>query len=414
MNKTAQKNNIDSDKLFHEAAGVFSKGYVAKIKAEGLDIIEAGGSGSRLFDLSGHEYIDCFTSAATFNLGRGRDDLADALRQAARITDQGNFIAISEEKALLAEKLASFMPGKLECALFTVVRGEAMDAACKLARGYTGRPGIVTVDGGWYGHTGFSLSMSGTEDRKLFGPGIPEIQMVPFGDIEAARKAVSAKTAAVVLETIQAENGCRYAENEYYRQMRELCDRSGAMLIVDESQTGFGRTGKRFSFEYFGFEPDIVVLGEAITGGMFPMSAISFTHTLKSFFDHHPLIHLCTFGGHDVGCRVAVKALELYEYERPWENAKRLGDVLKIVLQKIAAEHKDIIDDVRGEGLLLSITLKDDTTAQRFCVEARNCGMICTRGRVDRKSVVVRPVLTLTNKDVQDMEDCFRNIVKSL
>ncbi|HOO73429.1 MAG TPA: aspartate aminotransferase family protein [Spirochaetota bacterium] len=413
MNKTAQKNNGDRDKLLRDAAGVFSKGYVAKMRAEGLDIIEAGGSGPRLFDSSGNEYIDCFTSAATFNLGRGRDDLADALWQAARITDQGNFIAISEEKALLAEKLAAFMPGKLECALFTVVRGEAMDAACKLARGYTGRPGIVTVDGGWYGHTGFSLSMSGTEDRNLFGPGIPEIQMVTFGDIESARKAVSSETAAVVLETIQAENGCRYAENEYYRQLRDLCDRSGAMLIVDESQTGFGRTGKRFSFEYFGFEPDIAVLGEAITGGMFPMSAISFTRTLKSFFDHHPLIHLCTFGGHDVGCMVAVKALELYEKERPWENAKRRGAVLKAVLHKIAAEHKYLIHDVWGEGLLLSIILKDEKKAQRFCVEAKNCGMICTRGRVDRKSVIVRPVLTLSNNDVQDMEECFRKILSA-
>ncbi|MBP7738390.1 MAG: aspartate aminotransferase family protein [Spirochaetes bacterium] len=408
MNIVIQKEIDDRKELLQDAAAVFSKGYVDMITAEGIDLIEEGGRGTRLYDMSGLEYLDCDTSGAIYNLGRGRRELGDALREAARQTDQGNFIAISEEKALLAEKLSSFIPGRLECFLFTVVRGEAMDAACKLARGYTKRAEIITVDGGWYGHTGFSLCMSAREDKHLFGPGIPGIKEIPFGDIDAAKKTVNSKTAAVVLETVQAENGCRHTAGEYYSELRKLCSRSGAVLIVDESQTGFGRTGERFSFERFGFEPDIAVLGEAITGGMFPMTAMAFTRKLKSFFDDHPLIHLCTFGGHDVGCRVAVKALELYESERSWENAQSMGDMLHSELCRIARDNIEMIGGVRGIGLLQSITLKDEEITRRFCVEARKAGLICMRGRVDRRSVVFRPSLAVTREDVQQIVECVK------
>ncbi len=408
MNIVIQKEIDDRKELLQDAAAVFSKGYVDMITAEGIDLIEEGGRGTRLYDMSGLEYLDCDTSGAIYNLGRGRRELGDALREAARQTDQGNFIAISEEKALLAEKLSSFIPGRLECFLFTVVRGEAMDAACKLARGYTKRAEIITVDGGWYGHTGFSLCMSAREDKHLFGPGIPGIKEIPFGDIDAAKKTVNSKTAAAVLETVQAENGCRHTAGEYYSELRKLCSRSGAVLIVDESQTGFGRTGERFSFERFGFEPDIAVLGEAITGGMFPMTAMAFTRKLKSFFDDHPLIHLCTFGGHDVGCRVAVKALELYESERSWENAQSMGDMLHSELCRIARDNIEMIGGVRGIGLLQSITLKDEEITRRFCVEARKAGLICMRGRVDRRSVVFRPSLAVTREDVQQIVECVK------
>lgn len=412
MNKAEEI--VDRRELLQEAAKVFSKGYVDMITAEGLDLIEEGGLGALLFDLSGRQYLDCDTSEAIFNLGRGRVELADALREAARQTDQGNFIALSEEKALLAEKLSSFMSGKLECSLFTVVRGEAMDVACKLARGYTKRAEIITVEGGWYGHTGFSLCMSTRDDKHLFGPGIPGISEIPFGNIDALKEALNFKTAAVVLETVQAENGCRHAEREYYTELRKLCSQSGAVLIVDESQTGFGRTGHRFSFERFGFEPDIAVLGEAIAGGMFPMTAIAFTRGLKTFFDEHPLIHLSTFGGHDVGCRVAMKALELYENERPWENAQRMGDMLQSKLSQIARDNFDLIDEAQGIGLLQSITMKDEETARRFSVEARNSGMICMRGRVNKRSVVFRPSLTVTQNDVQHIVECVKRSLDKL
>ncbi len=414
MNTSINKNIGEWESLLRDAASVFSKGLIERIKSEGLAMLEKGGHGSVLVDSTGKEYIDCFTSAGSFNLGRGRADLLRVLRESARQTDQGNFIAISEEKAMLAQRLASFMPPALECALFTVVRGEAMDAACKLARGFTGRSEIITVDGGWYGHTGFSLGMSDCCERDLFGQGIPKITAVPFGDVDAARRALTKNTAAFVLETVQAENGCRYAEEEYYASLRRLCDEAGAILIVDESQTGFGRTGYRFSFDCFKFIPDIAVLGEAITGGMFPMTAIAFTGRLKSFFDEHPLIHLCTFGGHDVGCRVAVSAIDLYVAERPWENARRMGGLLFERLDGISTRYPGMVCGIEGKGLLFSITMKDEVNARRFCVEAGGSGFVCARGRVNGSSVVLRPVLTISEDDVRMIAEAVENTLKTM
>jgi len=403
---------INEKELLDDAARVFSRGYVDYLKSEGLGFIERGGAGSCLMDSSGREYIDCFTSAGTFNLGRGSSELMDALKLGARETDQGNFIAISEEKARLAERLAEFMPGNLECSLFTVVRGEAMDGACKLARGYTGRSEIITVDGGWYGHTGFSLTMSKDATKKLFGPGIPDIKEIPFGDIEAARKKVTKKTAAVVLEVIQAENGCRNAEKEYYRSLQEHCRKTGAVLIVDESQTGFGRTGERFAFESFGIEPDIAVLGEAIAGGMFPMTAFVFTRKLKKFFDDHPLIHLCTFGGHDVGCRVAMKAIDLYEQKQPWANARRMGSLLLKGLVEVMRQYSEKITSVQGKGLLLSLELDSDERARIFNSELINDGVFCVRGRVNKNSILIRPSLLVSECDVKKIIDIFTKIIE--
>ena len=131
----------------------------------------------------------------------------------------------------------------------------------------------------------------------------------------------SRNTAAFILEPVQAEYHCRSVATDYLKHIRRLCDSTGTCLIFDESQTGFGRTGKKFAYEHHGIYPDILVVGEAITGGMFPMTAMVFTSKLKQFFDVHPLIHLCTFGGHDVGCLVAAAALDEYEQIKPWQNA---------------------------------------------------------------------------------------------
>ena len=143
-------------------------------------ILEGKRTGAHFFDADGRKYIDGDSSAGIFNLGRRHPELAEELKRAMRATDQGNFPIISEEKALLAEALAGFVPGALECSLFGVTRGEAFDAACKVVRGFTKRPGLVTVDGGWYGQTGFALSLSQREDRHLFEPLVPGTAVEPW------------------------------------------------------------------------------------------------------------------------------------------------------------------------------------------------------------------------------------------
>lgn len=399
--------HVNKQSLMKTAEQVFSKGLVAALAENGLDILEGERAGVVLSDTDGKSYIDCYTSAGSFNLGRNNDALRSELVAAAREVDQGNFIMLSEEKALLGQRLARFVPGNLESVLYTVVRGEPVDAACKLARGYTGRPELLTVDGGWYGQTGFAVTLSERTGKGMFGSLIPAVATVPFGDIGAMKKAVSRKTAAVIIEPVQAENGCRQAGAEYCRELRRICDKKGAFLIFDETQTGFGRTGRKFAYEHYDIVPDILILGEAMSGGVFPMTALMFTTRTRKFFDAHPLIHMCTFGGHDIGCRVATKALDLYEETRPWENAVLMGEKLHAALAGVSAGSRGKVS-VSGIGLLQALLFKDDAKAARFCREARKLGLLAVQGEVAKSSVVLRPSLTIDIDGIEKIESCVR------
>ncbi|MCP4691373.1 MAG: aspartate aminotransferase family protein, partial [Desulfobacterales bacterium] len=285
------------EELLKEYENVFSKAGLARLRALGHDIIPAKKEGAWIFDAEGRRWIDCITSCGIFNLGRRPPGVIEAFRQAMVSADQGNFPLISREKARLAEALANFTPGALECSLFSVSRGEAFEFACKLARGFTKRPGLIAVDGSWFGQTGFALTLSERRDKKDFGALIPKTRIIEFGSEKAARDAVTAETAAVLLEPVQAENHCREAGREYLEALEKICRDAGALLVFDETQTNMGRTGEKFAHQHHGVEPDILILGEALAAGVFPIAATLHTQKLNAFMNANPLVHLSTFGG---------------------------------------------------------------------------------------------------------------------
>ncbi len=414
MKKATTEKKGTVDDLFKAAEGVFSRSYVQMIRERGHGFLEGRCEGSFVYDAEGKSYLDCYTSGGAFNLGRRNPVLVGRFKKALYETDQGNFVMLSEEKARLAQKIAGFVPGNLECLLFGVSRGESMEAACKLVRGFTGRSMLITVDGGCYGETGFALSLSERPGKEQFGDLIPDVKTIPFGDIDAAKKALSFRTAALVMEPIQAENHCSEAGADYYRAVRALCDQYGVKLIFDETQSGFGRTGKKFYFEHTGVEPDILIIGEAITSGLFPMTAMVFTPELKAFFDEHPLIHLCTFGGHDLGCRVAMAAIDEYELKMPWDNARDLGENLLEDLRKIAAGHKEIIVSVSGKGLLISLKFANENAAGAFCRKASESGLLVNTGRVDASTVLIRPSLLITAEDARQIAGAVAETLENL
>jgi acetylornithine/succinyldiaminopimelate/putrescine aminotransferase len=338
----------------------------------------------------------------------------EELVRASHETDQGNFILISEEKARLAERVLNFIQGGFTGALFSPGRGEAFDAACKMARGSTGRSGLVSVEGAWHGLTGFAMSLSSNDDKGQFGNLIPETRMVAHGDLGAAEAAIDRNTAAFFVEPIQTENHCREAQVDYVRGLRELCDRAGALLVLDETQSGFGRTGAKFAVDRYGVHPDVMIFGEAVSSGVFPMAGSVFTGAIKKFFDEHPLIHLHTFGGHDVGCRVSYKALEIYSGLKPWENASRIGEKLRNGLERIANKAPAVVESISGRGLLLSVKFGSGDAANKFCRTIRRHGMIARPGLVDKACVPIRPALILSDEEADLIIGCVEQAVKEM
>ena len=217
----------------------------------GIDFVPAKRESVWYWDLDGRKLIDCHCNGGVYNLGHRNPEIVSVLKEALEELDIGNHHLISEHRASLAEKLVSLMPGEIERTVFGVGGGEAVDFAIKLARGHTGRKKIVYARGGYHGHTGFALAAGDEKYSKPFEPLAPGFVAVPFGDADALRKAVDEDTAAILFETIPATLGMPMPPDDFFPQVREICDEKGALMILDEVQTGLGRTGKMWGIEHY-------------------------------------------------------------------------------------------------------------------------------------------------------------------
>ena len=336
-----------------------NKGHVKFLKAGHLDVFETEREGVGFTDpVSGRRMLDCFSSAGCFNVSRHNPVVMEALDEALDTLDMGSFDMVSAPKMELARKLVSLAPGDLDAIMFAAGGGDAVDQAIKLARGATGGPGIVCAVKAYHGHTGFALSANGKEHyRRYFEPLMPGFEFAPFNDLDAMRARISKDTAAVILEPVQGEAGIFVADDAYLKGLRGLCDEHGSLLILDEIQTGFGRTGKLFACEHSGVIPDIMLLAKSLAGGLYPNAALLYRKTgpLINFVHAHPRFHETYTGGSDLGCRVSLKVLEYIEQNRLWENAERMGARLKDALAGLQRENPGIIKDVRGIGLMVGM-----------------------------------------------------------
>lgn len=336
-----------------------NKGQVAYLRAGRLDVMETDRQGVRFTDpLTGTPFIDCFTSAGCFNVGRHNPEVLKALDEALEDLDMGSYNMVSPHKVALAKKLVSLAPGDLKRLFFAGGGGDAVDGAIKLARGATGRPEIIATAKAYHGHTGLALSANGKEHyRKYFEPLAPGFQMVPFNDLEAVKAVASDRTAAVILEPVQGEAGIFVADDQYLAGLRTLCDEMGIMLIFDEIQTGFCRTGRFFACEHSGVVPDIMTVAKSLGGGLFPNAAVLYrnTESLVGYVEGNPAFHPSTTGGTDLGCRVSLAVLDYLEKNRVWENAEKAGARLKAALIELQETNPGIIKEVRGIGLMIGI-----------------------------------------------------------
>ncbi len=377
-------------------------GKVVAYEALGLDLIMGEREGSRFR----HAYDDrwlfnCHSNGGVFNLGHRNPTVVAAVRDALDDLDIGNHHLVSGWRARLAERLAASTGDILTGVVFGVGGGEANDLALKVARAHTGRTGVVSAIGGYHGHTGLSMAAGDPAYRDPFGPNLPGFVQVPFDDLAALSATVDETTSAVILEPIPATLGMPLPSPGYLTGVRELCSRRGACLILDEVQTGLGRTGSFWYFQQEGVEPDIVTTGKGLSGGVYPITATLLTPELHAWFADHPFTHVSTYGGAELGCVAAMAMLDVIE-------APGFLDRVEAVGRRFEDEFDELPFEVRRKGLFMGLKFAeegDGMSAARDLIEA---GVFAVFANNDTSVLQFLPPLTATDDDVEEISSVVR------
>ncbi|TLZ77993.1 MAG: aspartate aminotransferase family protein [Methanobacteriota archaeon] len=310
------------------------------------------GSMATLWDEDGNEYIDCGASFGVGNLGHCNPAVVEAIQQQARDLIHVGPTFGTKAKAEFTDKLLSIAPTGLGRVFLSNSGSEAVEAALKFARAATGRKTIIAAMRGFHGRTMGALSATWRRDfREPFEPLVPGFEHVPYNDIAALEAAVDEGTAAVILEAVQGEGGVHVATLEYLPAARDVCDRAGALLIIDEIQTGMGRTGRMFAIERWNVKPDIVTLAKSLAGGV-PIGATLTTEAVERAFQGS---HNSTFGGNPLACAAGTAAIDYAVRERLWARAEKLGAMALVGLRGLKAPS---VREVRGLGLMIGIELR--------------------------------------------------------
>jgi putrescine aminotransferase len=350
----------EADKLVEEVIKDYGKyvndGMARLYRFMGFTALEWENDGAVLKDVQGKEFIDCGGYAVFFHGHRHPKVVAAVKDQLDRFA-LSNRLLPQKPVVDLARLLAEITPGSLQYTFFCNSGTEAVEGALKLARAYnTGRKGYVAAYGGFHGKSYGSLSASGRElYREPFYPLLPGFSHVPFGDIAAMENAVTEDTAGVILEPIQGEAGVRIPPDDYLPRVREICDRRGALLILDEIQTGLGRTGRMFACEHWNVVPDIICMAKALGGGVMPIGAFTAKPEVFAPFNTNPYLHSSTFGGNPLACAAGCAAIRAIQEERLVERAAALGDRALLKLKPLEQEYPKTVAAVRGKGLLIAI-----------------------------------------------------------
>lgn len=380
------------------------------LRMMGANRLEWWARGSVIRDEEGERYIDCLGSYGVFNLGHVHPRVVAAVRRQLTKMPLASKVLLNKPLADLAEKLAHITPGDLKYTFVCNSGAEGIEAALKLARLATGRKKLVSCINAFHGKTLGALSVSGRAIyREPFEPLLPECWQVPFGDAAAMASAVDGETAAVVLEPIQGEGGVVIPPRGYLEQVRRICDEKGALLVLDEVQTGIGRTGKMFCCEHEKVTPDLLVLAKALGGGVMPIGAVVGTERVFKALFPNPLLHTTTFGGNPLACAAALATLEVVEEEGLAERAARLGADFLARLGRMQERFPDVIQEVRGMGLLIGLELTDEALGGVLMPAMLRQGVLVAYTLNNPKVVRFEPPLVIETKELDQVADALEN-----
>ncbi len=385
------------------------------------------GRGAELWDVDGRRYLDCFAGISVVSTGHSHPRVVEAAReQMERFIHCGTYLYQVPVAGTLAQRLAEVTPGRLEKTFFSNSGAEAVEGAMRLARAFSGRTEFIAIETGFHGRTNATLAVTGNRKRKQHGgPYLGGVAFAPAPHPTRCRTCggrctlrcadavedvinyhTSGNVAAFIAEPILGEAGIVVPHPDYFRRVKEILDRHGILLIIDEVQTGFGRTGKMFGIEHYGVEPDIMTMAKGIASG-FPLGGFIARPEIADSF--RPGEHLSTFGGNPVACAAAVATLDVIVDEDLCENSARLGEWMLGRLGTLAQAHP-VIGEVRGKGLMIGIELVEsrDTMepaadrATKVRAACRERGVIVGIGGFSGNVLRVQPPLVIREEQLEE------------
>lgn len=389
-----------------------SSGKVEFFQQFGVDLILGKREGVYVWDLNGRRLIDCHCNGGVFNLGHRHPRVIAALQRALAELDIGNHHFVSEHRALLAERLAALCPGDLKRVVFGVSGGEAIDVAIKLARGYTGRPKIISARGGYHGHTGLALAAGDEQYRAPFGVSAFGFVQVPFGDLDALEAAMDDDTAAVLFETIPATLGIVVPPENYFAGVRTLCERYGAVMINDEVQTGLGRCGEVWGINTYGVIPDILVTAKGLAGGIYPIAATIYRDPLDRVWHANPFSHISTFGGAEVGCYAALEVLNILQAPEFLPHARQMANLFRDGLVRLQNRYPELIVEVRQRGLMMGLKLAQPTLGPMLTLAGLQFGVLTIYANHDQSVNQILPPLIIQPHEVVEVIETLEQMLE--
>ncbi len=354
-------------------------------------------SGVYLHAADGKKYFDLISGVSVSNIGHCHPEVVAAVNEQAskymHLMVYGEYIQSPQVE--LATELAKVLPAKLESSFFVNSGSEANEGALKLAKRYTGRFEIISFRDAYHGGTHGAMSLMSDEQwTRPFRPLLPGVKHLDY-NCEESLSAITDKTACVVVEAVQAEGGVIFGTESFMHKLRQRCDETGALLVFDEVQTGFGRTGELFGFMHFGIVPDIITIAKGMGGGM-PVGAFVSSNEIMSCLKSDPILgHITTFGGHPVSCAAALASLKVIVRENLHEEAKRKEKLFKDLMVHPA------IRSIRGKGLLLALELGSFEKVDKLMQEALKEGVVLDWFLFCNTFFRIAPPLNITDEEIK-------------
>ena len=369
------------------------------------------GEGIYVWDENGNRYIDFTSGWGVTCLGHAHPVIVEAISQQSRkiIQNPSSGLTYSPVRARLLDLMGQILPGRLRRVFFSNSGAEANDAAIKLARKVSGRLDVVSTNKSFHGRTISTASATGqAKHREKFNPLMPNYRFVPYNDIDALKKEMNDRLAAVILEPIQGEGGVNLSSNGYLKIASDLCEKNGTYLIIDEVQTGFCRTGSMFAIDGLDIKVDFMTMAKGIGGG-FPIGAFAVSQEIADKIEVGD--HGGTYCGNPLGCAVAYAVIKFLKDNHIGEHVLAMGRIIRERLARLQERFKSSITDVRGKGLLIAVEFQNDALAKAVMSECMNRRMFVnvTQGNILR----LFPALNITAEEIQEAISIFESAVET-